>query len=422
MSFSLGQNIWRPYTQHATAEPALLVESARGAYLHLKGGRKIFDAVSSWWVTLHGHGQPKIAAAIAAQAARLDQVLFATFTHEPAERLSAALVRIAPAGLERVFFSDNGSTAVEVAIKAAISYWRRKGETRDRIIALEHSYHGDTFAAMSVGARGPFTSDYASLLFKVDRIPCPEAGQEEVALAQLRAYLTENARQTAAMIVEPLILGAGGMRVYSAQVLRSMRELCSSHGVLFIADEVMTGFGRTGTMFACEQAGISPDLMCLSKGITGGFLPLGVTLVKESIFDAFYDRDRSKTFFHGHSYTANPIACAAAVENLLIFDEEPVFTRIDKIKDIHSRELKRFKSHPIVSETRQCGTIGVIELKAGDAGYLSERFNPLASYFMARGVLLRPLGHVLYILPPYCALEEDLVNTYNAIEDSLSIL
>jgi adenosylmethionine-8-amino-7-oxononanoate aminotransferase len=389
--------VWHPYTQHGLAGEPISIERAEGAYLYEKGGRRIFDAISSWWVNLHGHAHPRVAAAIAAQAGRLEQVIFAGFTHEPAERLAEKLLAIAPPGLDHVFFSDDGSTAVEAAVKMALG--ARPG--RSRIAALEHAYHGDTFGAMSVSARGPFTDPYKRQLFDVVRLP----------LADPAGALPED---VAAVIVEPLVLGAGGMKMYPPERLRELAAACRKTGALLIADEVMTGFGRTGTMFACEQAGVSPDILCLSKGITGGFLPLGATLATGEVFDAFYSQDREKTFFHGHSYTANPIACAAAVANLEIFESEPVFERIAAIEAAHRRGLARFNV-----PTRQLGTIAAIEFPAGDAGYLSRSGPKLYESFLSRGVLLRPLGNVVYLLPPYCSTDEDLTLAYDAIQDAL---
>lgn len=414
--------IWRPYTQHATAEPPIFIRKAKGATLYVKGGRKIFDAISSWWVTLHGHANRKIAAAIASQAAALEQVLFATFTHEPAERLAAALTKAAPKGLDHVFFSDDGSTAVEVAIKMAISFWQRRGEDRRVLIALDHAYHGDTFGAMSVSARGPFTADYDRMLFDVRRIPCPEPGKEVKSLEALEQLLKSHEREIAALIVEPLVLGAGGMRMYGAKTLKSLHEICARRGILFIADEVMTGFGRTGTLFACEQARITPDILCLSKGITGGFLPLGATLVRRELFEAFRGPDRAKTFFHGHSYTGNPIACAAASASLAIFEEEPVLSRIARISEIHRRELKRFAGRREVADLRQTGTIAAVELRVADAGYLSQLGPKLSRFYLSRDVLLRPLGNVVYLLPPFCSTEKEIVSAYDAIEESLELV
>jgi len=302
--------VWHPFTQHALQPSAVEIAAAEGAWLETADGRCILDAISSWWVVTHGHCHPHIVAAIKAEAEQLDQVIFAGFTHAPAERLARGLIDMAPPGLAHVFYSDSGSTSVEVALKMALGYWRNIGQPRHRILALEHGYHGDTIGGMSVGARGLFSAPYAPLLFEVTRIPFPAPAREEETLAALEAACRES--PVAALIVEPLILGAGGMLIYSADALARMKRICERHGVLCIADEVMTGWGRTGTLFACEQAGIAPDILCLAKGITGGALPLAATLTTPAIFDAHLSADRSKTFFHSSSYTANPLACASS--------------------------------------------------------------------------------------------------------------
>jgi len=418
---SAADRIWRPYTQHGAMAEPLPVESGEGAYLRLADGRRLFDAVSSWWVNLHGHGHPRIAAAIAEQARRLEHVIFAGFTHEPAERLAERLVAVAPRGLEHVFFSDDGSTAVEAAVKMALGAWRHRGRERTVVVALEHAYHGDTFGAMSVSARGPFTSAFERLLFSVERLPFPAPGREAATVEALERLLARRGDEVAALIVEPLVLGAGGMLMYEPGVLARLRELCRERGVFFIADEVMTGFGRTGTMFACEQAGVSPDIMCVSKGITGGFLPLGATLASSEVFEAFRSDDRGKAFFHGHSYTANPIACAAAVASLDVFAEEPVFERIERLGAAHERRLAALAERAGVADVRRRGTIAAVELRADDAGYLSSRGPKLRDFYLSRGVLLRPLGNVVYVLPPYCSTEKDLDLAYDAIEDSLDL-
>ena len=407
------RHLWHPYTQHGLGEDHIVVMRARGAYLYDENDRPIFDAISSWWVTLHGHAQPEIAAAIAAQAATLEQVIFAGFTHEPAARLAAALVERVPKGLERVFFSDDGSTAVEVAVKMALQYWENRGERRRTIVALENAYHGDTFGAMSVSARGLFTDPFAEHLFEVARLPDPVDGDVVAALEQLIAM---RGRELAAVIVEPMLMGAGGMRMWSADALRGLREVTARHGILLIADEVLTGFGRTGPLFACEHAGIAPDLMCLSKGITGGFLPFSATLATEAVFDAFRSLDRSRTLFHGHSYTANPIACAAALASLALLDERSTERRC-AIERSHRAAASRLATRSVVSGTRVLGTVLALELTARDAGYLSDVGLALRRFALERGIFLRPLGNTVYVLPPYCATDDDLARVYDVIDD-----
>ena len=407
--------IWHPFTQHGLREPIPRIERAEGAALFTADGRRIIDAISSWWVTTHGHAHPRIAAAIADQAARLDQIIFAGWTHEPAETLAAGLRSIMPDSLTRLFFSDSGSTSVEVALKMALGYWLDRGEARHRILVLEHGYHGDTIGAMSVGARGAFNRAYEPLLFDVETIPFPVTGHEQACLDALERACRAGA---AAFIVEPLILGAGGMLVYSAQTLAEMRRICARHDVLFIADEVMTGWGRTGTLLACEQAGIVPDILCLSKGLTGGAVPLAVTMAAEPIFQAHYHADRARMFFHSSSYTANPIACAAANANLAIWREEPVRERIAALAARQETRLSALAEHDAVHKARQIGTIAAIDIGAG-AGYLSDLAPRLLAFFRERDVLLRPLGNTVYVMPPYCISDEDLDRVYHAIEAAL---
>jgi adenosylmethionine-8-amino-7-oxononanoate aminotransferase len=405
--------IWHPFTQHGLGEPIPLVTHAQGAALYTQEGRRIIDAISSWWVTTHGHAHPRIAAAIADQAQRLDQIIFAGWTHEPAETLAAGLRTIMPADLTRVFFSDSGSTSVEVALKMALGYWLHLGQPRHRIVVLEHSYHGDTIGAMSVGARGVFNRAYAPLLFDVASLPFPAAGQEQATLDALEAECRTGA---AAFIVEPLLLGAGGMLVYAPETLAEMARICRHHGTLFIADEVMTGWGRTGTLVACEQAGVVPDILCLSKGLTGGAIPLAVTMASEPVYAAHYGPERERMFFHSSSYTANPIACAAANANLAIWRDEPV---LDRIADLSRRQARQLAALPNADNPRQLGTITALEI--GDAeGYLSNQAPQLLTHFRDRGILLRPLGNTLYVMPPYCIDDTDLDAIYAAITEVLA--
>ena len=407
--------VWHPFTQHAVQPEAVMISRGEGAWLETPDGRRIFDAISSWWVVTHGHRHPHIMQAIKNQADHLDQVIFAGFTHEPAEKLARHLVAITPPELEYVFFSDSGSTSVEVALKMALGFWRHHGHRRTRILALEGAYHGDTIGGMSVGERGVFNAPYDPLLFDVERIPFPAHGREETTLDALEIACKRG--DVAALIVEPLILGAGGMLIYTPQVLAGMKRICAEHDVLFIADEVMTGWGRTGTLFACEQADIAPDIACYSKGLTGGSVPLAVTLCRADIFDAHYSEDRSRTFFHSSSYTANPIACAAALANLEIWQREPVMERIGAIAALHREKLARFRDDGRFTNVRQLGTIAALDVVAKDAGYLADIGPRLYSGFLARGLLVRPLGNTLYIMPPYCSTASDLDLVYNAIDE-----
>jgi adenosylmethionine-8-amino-7-oxononanoate aminotransferase len=401
--------VWHPFTQHALAPDMPLVTRGEGAWLHTENG-KLLDAISSWWVITHGHRHPHIVDAIKRQADKLDQVIFAGFTHQPAEDVAHGLLEIVPEGLAHVFYSDSGSTAVEVALKMALGFWKHQPKPRTKIIALEHAYHGDTVGTMSAGARGVFTAAYEPLLFDVVRLPLPTGRG-----CDTLAALEEAAKGAAALIVEPLILGSGGMLMYDAEILRKMKALCERHGALFIADEVMTGFGRTGTLFACEQAGITPDILCLAKGLTGGSLPLAATLCTPPIFEAHYSPDRARMFFHSSSFTANPIACAAARANLDIWKSEPVRDRIRALGNLQEERLAPLRTDTRFENVRRLGTIAALDLKVPDPGYLAGVTPRLTAFFHQRGVLLRPLGNTIYVMPPYCTTAADLDLVYDAI-------
>jgi adenosylmethionine---8-amino-7-oxononanoate aminotransferase len=405
--------VWHPFTQHAVHGEIPSIVRTDGAWLEAADGRRIFDAISSWWVITHGHCYRPIMQAIRAETERLDQVIFAGFTHPPAEELARQLIAITPSELTHVFFSDSGSTAVEVALKMALGFWLHSGEGRRHILALEGAYHGDTIGGMSVGQRGVFNAPYDPLLFDVGRLPFPHQGREQETLDALDQACRE--RPVAALIVEPLILGAGGMLIYQPTVLAEMARICRHHGVLLIADEVMTGWGRTGTLFACEQAGIVPDIACYSKGLTGGVLPLAVTLCQRAIFDAHYAEDRRKTFFHSSSYTANPIACAAALANLKVWRSEPVRERIAALAEVHTKALDRFRDDRRFENVRQLGTIAALDLVVNDSGYLADIGPRLYRHFLARDMLVRPLGNTIYLMPPYCSTADELSAVYEAI-------
>jgi adenosylmethionine---8-amino-7-oxononanoate aminotransferase len=408
-------SIWHPFTQHALEPSMRRIRAAEGAWLEADDGQKIFDGVSSWWVVTHGHRHPKIVAAIERQAATLDQVIFAGFTHAPAEDVAAGLLKIVPEGLSHVFFSDSGSTSVEVALKMALGFWKNSGSRRTRILALENAYHGDTIGTMSAGARGVFNAAYEPLLFEVGRIPYPRPHHAQPTFDALEIACRKG--DVAAFICEPLILGAGGMLIYDADTLKEMHRICKAHDVLFIADEVMTCFGRTGTVFASEQAGISPDILCVSKGLTGGSLPLAVTLCVPSIFEAHYSPDRSRTFFHSSSYTANPIACAAAAANLEVWRTEPVLERILALSQQQALCLNEFEPDVRFTNLRQIGTIAAFELAGVRPGYLADVALKLRARLLERGVLLRPLGSTVYVMPPYCTTKEELRSVYGAISE-----
>lgn len=425
--------IWHPFTNGALDPAPLMVRRAEGAYLYTADGRKILDAISSWWVNLHGHANPRIAAAIAEQACKLEHVILAGFSHDAAEELAGRLAKWLPEDLRHLFFSDDGSTAVEVALKLAVQYFQNLSRPqKTEIVALAHGYHGDTAGAMSVSDESPFTQPFRSMRYPVHRVNsaycyrCPVGLKREAChiecATQLERLLEERAGQIAAVIVEPLLQGAGGMIVHPVEFLQKARALCTKHDVLLIADEVLTGFGRTGRMFACDLANVVPDLMCISKGITGGFITMGVTLCTERVERAFRSENRLHTFYHGHSYTGNALACAAANENLRIFEDEPVFDRIATIARIHNERLAQLRGMHQVGDIRQIGTMGALELVAEDAGYLSTLRPKLYGFFLERGVLLRPLGNVVYVLPPYVIEPNELHRVYDVIVEAIETL
>lgn len=426
-------SIWHPFTQDALEPAPIPIERAEGVYLYTPDGRRILDAISSWWVNLHGHAHPLIAEAIAQQARKLEQVIFAGFTHGPAEELAERLRKVLPRDLEHIFFSDDGSTAVEVALKMAMQFWWNQGNRdKRRFVALDHAYHGDTAGAMSVGEDSSFVAAFDSLRFPVYRVPsaycyrCPVGKKRETCdiecVEPLEQLLKEKHEEVAAVIVEPLLQAAGGMIVHPVEFLQRVRRLATQYNVLLIADEVLTGFGRTGRMFACEHAGVVPDIMCLSKGITGGFLPLGATVCTDSVREVFRSHDRVRTFFHGHSYTGSPLACAAGIASLKIFESEPVFERIAAIERIHAERLPGLKKHPAVGDVRSIGTVAAVEIEAEDTGYLSRLRPFLYDFFLKKGVLLRPLGNIVYILPPYVITPEELHLIYDVIAEALDRL
>lgn len=412
-------HVWHPFS-HSSTEPELLqVGGAKGAWLELAGGRRILDGISSWWTCLHGHGHPDITKAIAAQCEQLDHVIFAGATHEPAVRLAEELLHIAPPGLSRVFYSDNGSTSVEVALKMAIQYYQLTGRPRRMILAFEGGYHGDTFGAMAVGERGLFTDPFADYLFSVIRLPVPRLGGDGVELEHciraLEAAMQQNKEDVAAVILEPMVQGASGMRMHPAAFLKEVARICKDHGALFIADEVMTGFGRTGRLFACEHAAVSPDVLCLSKGLTGGVLPLSATLCREDLFDVFQKRERSRAFFHGHSFTANPIACAAALASLQLTRRPEFLQNVARIERGLRAGLMPLVAHPQVRDVRVLGLVGAVEFRE-TVGYLTKTSLAMRTTAAEMGVLLRPLGNILYTIPPACVTDAELSGILAAIQ------
>ncbi len=418
--------LWHPCTQmreHPDVLPLVPIERGEGAWLVGHDGRRYLDAVSSWWTNLFGHAEPRIAAAIARQAGTLEQVILAGFSHQPAVELAEKLLAIAPreadrAPLAKVFYSDNGSAGVEVALKMAFHWFRNRGEDRrTKFVALANGYHGETLGALAVGDVPLYRRVYAPLLAECLFAPSPDAylcepgetpaQRAERAAEGLRELLERHAGEICALILEPRVQCAGGMRMHDPLYLRRARELCDAHGVFLIADEIAVGFGRTGTLFACEQAGVQPDLLCLSKGLTGGFLPLAAVLATQAIYDGFLDDSRERAFLHSHSYTGNPLACAAALASLAIFDSDDVLARNRATASRMAELAAGIGAMPQVADVRQAGMILAFELcENGDkrTPYAAARRVGLRAYRAAlvRGVVLRPLGDILYWMPPYC--------------------
>ena len=414
------RHVWHPFTQARTAAPPIPIRSGRGSRLLADDGREFVDLISSWWVTLHGHAEPAIARAIAEQAATLEQVIFAGFTHAPAARLAARLTGLLPKNLTRVFFSDDGSTSVEVALKLALQYWRNRGQPRGRMLAFAGAYHGDTFGAMAAGRSSGFYAPFEDKLFPVDFIPFPAtwiddpevAVKEAASLAAFDTWLGRHAKDAAALVVEPLVQGAAGMRMCRPAFLQALVGRARAAGVLVAFDEVMTGFGRTGRYFACDSAGVAPDIICLSKGLTGGFLPMAATVCTETIYEAFLDAGFDKAFAHGHSYTANPLGCAAALASLDLLENAETIRRLAAIGAAHAAGLARFGDCKSVTRRRQTGTIAAVTLPAADPGYSAAIGRRAAAFFLERGLFIRPIGNELYFLPPFCTTEAELARAY----------
>ncbi|WP_181305545.1 adenosylmethionine--8-amino-7-oxononanoate transaminase [Rufibacter sp. XAAS-G3-1] len=405
---------WHPYTQMQTAPPPIGIARGQGAVLYAEDGKEYIDAVSSWWVNIHGHAHPHIAARVSEQLSTLEHVIFAGFTHAPAVELSERLLRLLPQNQSRVFYSDNGSTAVEVALKMALQYWFNQGKDKTKIIALEGSYHGDTFGAMSVSERSVFTRPFQQYLFDVEFLPVPVPGNEEASYEHLETLLTR--QDIAAFVFEPLVLGTAGMVMYSPAVLDKLMELCRKNGVLIIADEVMTGFGRTGKRFACDYLTQQPDLMCFSKGLTGGTMALGVTTCSQEIFASFLSEDKTRAFFHGHSYTANPVACAASLASLDLVENDLFLENLDRISGSHAVFAQSLSGKPGIKACRQTGTILAIEFEVGQTTYFHSLRDQLYTLALENGVLLRPLGNIVYVLPPYCITQTQLEKVYQVME------
>lgn len=410
--------IWHPFTAVEGAPENILIKSGKGAYLFTSDGRKIIDAVSSWWVNIHGHANEYIANAISQQARTLEHVIFAGFTHEPAINISERLLQILPGEQKKVFFSDNGSTSVEVAIKMAVQYWFNQGKKRTKLIALEGAYHGDTFGAMAVAERGPFSKPFHSMLFDVEFLDFPIEDNQKTVIEKFKALVSND--DVAAFIYEPLVQGAAGMRIYSQEVLEELLVIAKEKEIVCIADEVMTGFGRTGKLFASQYLKTTPDIICLSKGITGGFMALGVTTCNQRIAEKFKSNNKEKTFYHGHSYTANAMTCAAANASLDLLLSNECKERIRNIENRNRAFLEEIKGHSKVKSVKALGTILSIELVTSqDTDYFNSSRDYFYRFFLDKDILLRPLGNIIYFFPPYVIKNEDIDRVFDSIKELL---
>ena len=414
-------HLWHPYTQHKTAQLPIAIIRGEGVLLWDENGKEYIDAIASWWVNPFGHSNPIIADAIYKQLTTLEHVLFGGFTHEPAILLSEKLIEILPKNQQKLFFSDNGSTAVEIAIKVALQYFFNKSEKKTTIIAFENAFHGDTFAAMAASGISFFTEAFQGMLINVVRIPVPIKGQEQQSFNALAEAIKNN--NCAAFIFEPLVQGAAGMVIYEPESLDKLMQICHENKVLTIADEVMTGFGKTGKTFATDYLVENPDIMCLSKALTGGTIPMAITSFTQDIFDAFYDDDINKALFHGHTFTANPTGCAAALASVALLQTKTMQENIIRVNKSHLDFQKHIQSHPKVVTTRVLGVIFALEIKTETAAsYYGSLRNKLYDFFIKNGIILRPVGNIIYILPPYVINDEQLQKVYQVVENALEIV
>jgi adenosylmethionine-8-amino-7-oxononanoate aminotransferase len=411
--------VWHPFTHLKFQGENICIERAEGSYYFDEKGNRYIDAISSWWVNLHGHSHPYISQKVSEQLLKFEHTMFSGFTHKPAVELAERLLNHLPKNQNKIFYSDNGSTAVEVALKMTLQFWDNKGDSKPLFIAFENAYHGDTFGGMSVGERNVFNNAFEKLLFDVVHIPLPNSENIERLEGELVSLVKNHS--VAGFIFEPLVQGAAGMLMYEAQYLDRLIKICNDNKVITIADEVMTGFGRTGKFFASDFLQNKPDIICLSKGLTGGYMPLGVTSCAQFIYDAFVSDDKAKTFFHGHSYTGNPTACSAALASMDLMEKKETWNNIDRISKKHSTFLNKIKGHKSIKSIRQTGTILAIELNTDEhTHYLNNASEKIATFFMKHGILIRPLGNVFYVLPPYCINFSDMDLIYSKTEEFLN--
>lgn len=411
--------IWHPFTRQWNRTEEISIVRGEGIYLIDDKGNRYIDAISSWWVNLHGHCNPYISEKVSRQLNQLEHSIFSGFTHPYAIELAERLLKHLPANQKKLFFSDNGSTAVEVALKMCLQYFHNRGESKTVFIAFENAYHGDTFGGMSVGARNVFNNSFEKLLFEVRHIPLPNANNFREVETELKKII--DSENVAGFIFEPLIQGAAGMLMYEAKHLDELTRICQDNKVICIADEVMTGFGRTGKFFASDHLENKPDIICLSKGLTGGYMPLGLTSCSKFIYDAFVREDPVKTFFHGHSYTGNPTACAAALASLDLMEQQDTWDQIRMIGNAHLEFAEKIKSNKKLKEVRVKGTVIAFELNTEEERhYLNKKSHGIAEFFLERGIIIRPLGNVFYVLTPYVISEIELTKLYLAIEEFLA--
>ncbi len=418
------RHIWHPYTQHLTERDPVIITGAKGTNLYDEDGNEILDMISSWWTCIHGHSHPALNKALSDQATTMEHVMFAGFSHPPAINLAQKLSALLPDDLNRVFFSDNGSTSVEVALKLAYQYWKNKGEDKRRkFLAFDLGYHGDTVGAMSVGKGCGFFKNFEDICFQVEMIPYVETWdgdndieeKEKAALTKIKYIINSQKDEIAALIVEPLMQGAGGVRFSRPQFMKAITELAHENDILVIYDEVAVGFGRTGKMFACEKIGVTPDLICLSKGLTAGYMPMAVTVATDRIFNEFLDEGFGKAFIHGHTFTANPLACAVALKSLELFEEEKTLKKIAHIELRHGEQLEKLKAHPLAFKARVMGTALAFNLSENKAGYKTGGGEFLRDWYFNHGLNIRPLGDAIYLMPPYCITDEELDRAYDGL-------
>lgn len=425
------QYIWHPYTQHGTERDPVVVTHGKGTSLFDENGNEILDLISSWWTSIHGHAHPGLIEALGKQATELEHVMFGGFTHAPAAELAQALAGLLPGDLDRVFYSDNGSTSVEVALKLAYQYHRNIGDARrTEFIAMDGGYHGDTLGAMSLGRGCAFFTLFEGLMCSAHTVPYAQTweGDEGIderegkALEAFAHHLETNAEKSAALIVEPMMQGASGFRFSRPRFMKSLSDMARDAGLLVIYDEVATGFGRTGTMFACEQIGFVPDLICLSKGLTAGVLPMGVTIARKNIFDAFLGQSFDKALPHGHTFTAYPLACAVALKSLEIFEQEKSLEKVAHIAARHRDQLTDLMSHPRADRARAMGTMLAFDLAGSQGTYKAEDGEKLRDWYLSNGLNIRPIGSAVYLMPPYCITDDELDRAYAGMIAGLDAL